>query len=155
TLLRAAPTAVARAAKNNWSACKILFRHAPDERTAAPSDDELEHDVSGALVANFRELVTQRAEAMAALRTLFSQVAVEHDVMIVVDDLSRIDGASAAWLGTLLALAASRRLLMIASLADSERERLTTAHRLVVRSSQEVRLASFDAGQTCALIKSV
>jgi hypothetical protein len=153
-LLRTAPAAVARAARNDWSACKLLFRYAPDEIPATPSDDDFDHDVSGAL-SNFRELATQRPQAMAALRKLFSQVAVECDVMIVVDDLSRIDAPSAAWLGTLLALAASRRLLVVVSLADSERERLSAAHRLVVSSSQELRLGSFDAGQTGALIKSV
>jgi hypothetical protein len=151
TLVRAVPGAVRRA-RENEPACTLLFLDeapATSRRTgSAPSHDEDELHL-----ANFHELVPRRADVIAGLRALYAAVSSECDLVITVDDFARVDEPTAAWLGTLLRLSGTRRLVVLSSIDESDQERLPAAHRLVATVSGTLRLRPFDVHQTGALVR--
>ncbi|HVU02582.1 MAG TPA: protein kinase [Polyangiaceae bacterium] len=147
SLVAAAPDAVDRAIRESPAIFSVLFR----DRETAPDATP----VARPALRGLRELDDRRSEAIAALRALFTSVSREHTLVVTVDDLSRMDEPSAAWLATLLTEVRARRLVVVVSLADTERSQLGRAHRLVRELCDTLRLSSFDEAETTALVHTV
>ncbi len=151
-LLTAVPEAVTRVARRSPGVCGVLFQGGVTSSAPGRSDDTT---LTMRDLASLSELGRRRSESIVALRTLFAGVAGEHTLVVTVDDLSRVDGPSAAWLATLLREASSRRLLVVTSLGDAERAHLPRAHRLVCELGATLGLDAFDAEETTALVRTV
>ncbi len=123
--------------------------------TAVPDAVRDESALAAQGLASRNDLESRRSDSIVALRTLFARVAEEHTLVVTVDDLSRVDEPSAAWLATLLREALSRRLLVVTSLGDAEPAHLPRAHRLLCELSTTIGLDAFDAEETTALVRTV
>ncbi|HKU39130.1 MAG TPA: serine/threonine-protein kinase [Polyangiales bacterium] len=98
---------------------------------------------------------SNRAELQSALRDILLEVEQHRLLVLVVDDLDRIDEPSAALLALIAAQARQRRLLILGSVLTEQRSREQRAIALLTSLSDAIRLRNLDAEQNQQLVISL
>lgn len=96
---------------------------------------------------------TERALTQDALTAFWLELARSRVVVMVVDDLDRIDEPSAAWLATVAVQARKYALVLVFSMLTSERT-APAAQQLIARRSSRRRLRPLSAVETESLLMS-
>jgi tRNA A-37 threonylcarbamoyl transferase component Bud32 len=100
-------------------------------------------------------LAPERSLIIRELRDWVLSMAKSQRLLLVIDDIERIDDASAAWLSALANKAAKSALLLALSIADDGKPRTNPALRLLCELAQPIELHELEPAQTEALMRSL
>jgi hypothetical protein len=100
-------------------------------------------------------LAPERSLIIRELRDWVLSIAKSQRLLLVIDDLERIDDASAAWLSALANKVSKSALLLALAIADDGKPHANPALRLLCELAQPVELHDLEPAQTEALMRSL